>query len=58
MVDAAIGGKNSINSEYGKNLIGTTYFPKQTLICVEFLKTLSQKLFNNGMAEVIKVAAL
>jgi 3-dehydroquinate synthase len=33
MVDAAVGGKTAINTDYGKNLIGSFYFPKLTLIC-------------------------
>jgi 3-dehydroquinate synthase len=58
MVDAAIGGKTGINTNFGKNLLGTFYFPINTLILPDFLKTLSNEHFNNGMAEVIKCAII
>jgi 3-dehydroquinate synthase len=54
MVDAAIGGKTGINSAHGKNLIGSFHSPKSVIIDQEFLKTLSTRDFNAGMAEVIK----
>jgi 3-dehydroquinate synthase len=54
MVDAAIGGKTGINSAHGKNLIGSFHSPRSVIIDQEFLKTLSTRDFNAGMAEVIK----
>lgn len=54
MVDAAVGGKTGINSEYGKNLIGAFHSPSSVLIDTNFLKTLSDRDFAAGMAEVIK----
>lgn len=54
MVDAAIGGKTGINSSYGKNLIGAFHSPSSVVIDREFLKTLSDRDFNAGIAEVIK----
>ena len=54
MVDAAVGGKTGINSEYGKNLIGAFHSPSLVLIDTNFLKTLSDRDFAAGMAEVIK----
>ena len=58
MVDAAIGGKTSINIPEGKNLLGTFYQPKRILIDSSTLKTLPKSEFLNGMAEVIKYALL
>lgn len=54
MVDSAIGGKTAINLETGKNLVGTFYQPKGVFIDVNFLKTLPDREFAAGMAEVIK----
>lgn len=54
MVDAAIGGKNGINTSYGKNLIGTIYQPETLVLDPQFLKTLPEKEFAHGIAEVIK----
>ena len=54
MVDAAVGGKTGINSEYGKNLIGSFYSPISVLIDLSWLETLSDRDFAAGLAEVIK----
>lgn len=54
MVDAAIGGKTGINSEYGKNLIGAFYSPITVLIDLHWLSTLSDRDFAAGLAEVLK----
>jgi 3-dehydroquinate synthase len=54
MVDASVGGKTGVNSDYGKNLIGAFHSPISVLINTEFLKTLSDRDFSAGMAEVIK----
>jgi 3-dehydroquinate synthase len=54
MVDAAIGGKTGINSDYGKNLIGAFHSPIAVLIDVSWLATLSDRDFAAGLAEVIK----
>ena len=54
MVDAAVGGKTGINSEYGKNLIGSFYSPIAVLVDLSWLDTLSDRDFAAGLAEVIK----
>lgn len=58
MVDSSIGGKNGINNNFGKNLVGTFYQPKYILIFYNFLESLPQTELINGMAEIIKIAAL
>jgi len=58
MTDSSIGGKTGVNSEYGKNLIGAFYQPKKVYIDPLLLKTLPEKEFKNGMAEVIKHACI
>jgi 3-dehydroquinate synthase len=54
MVDAAVGGKTGINSEYGKNLIGSFYSPISVLVDLSWLATLSDRDFAAGLAEVVK----
>ncbi|KAJ9219785.1 hypothetical protein DTO169C6_7869 [Paecilomyces variotii] len=58
MVDSSIGGKTAIDTPLGKNLIGAIWQPTRIYIDLEFLSTLSEREFINGMAEVIKTAAI
>lgn len=53
-VDAAIGGKNGVNSNGYKNIIGTINLPEFTILCSDFLKTLPEREFNSGLAEMLK----
>jgi pentafunctional AROM polypeptide len=55
MVDSSIGGKTAIDTPAGKNLIGAFWQPKRIFMDLTFLKTLPEREFANGMAEVIKV---
>ncbi|MEY4901282.1 MAG: hypothetical protein RLZZ190_9 [Actinomycetota bacterium] len=54
MVDASVGGKTGINSEYGKNLIGAFHSPRKVIIDSKWLNTLSNRDIAAGLAEVIK----
>ena len=54
MVDSSVGGKTGINHPSGKNLIGTFHQPAEVTIDISFLKTLPEREFLAGMAEVIK----
>ena len=54
MVDASIGGKTGVNSNKGKNLIGTFKQPNAIIIDPVFLKTLNKGHIINGFAEIIK----
>jgi 3-dehydroquinate synthase len=54
MVDASIGGKNGANLPEGKNMAGTFYQPSEVFIDPFFIRTLPDKVFDDGMAEVIK----
>ena len=53
-VDAAIGGKTAINSEYGKNLIGAFHSPIAVIVDTSWFKSLSDRDFAAGLAEVVK----
>ena len=58
MVDSSIGGKTAIDTPIGKNLIGAFWQPSRIYIDLTFLETLPTREFINGMAEVIKTAAI
>jgi 3-dehydroquinate synthase len=58
MVDAAIGGKNGINVDVHKNMIGTIRQPKFILYDTSFLKTLPDEEWSNGFAEIIKYGCI
>jgi len=53
-VDASIGGKTGINSDHGKNLIGTYYQPDFVLSDVSLLKSLPQREIISGYGEILK----
>jgi len=53
-VDSGIGGKTGINHKAGKNLIGSFKQPLQTIVDVNYLKTLPEREFIAGYAELIK----
>ena len=56
MVDAALGGKNGINTKWGKNSLGCYFIPSQIWIHEQFLKTLSLEELYNGKVEFLKLA--
>ncbi|MGQ4002870.1 3-dehydroquinate synthase [Francisellaceae bacterium CB299] len=53
-VDSSVGGKTAINHALGKNMIGAFYQPRLVYTTVAFYKTLPQREYISGMAEVIK----
>jgi len=53
-VDSSVGGKVAINTDFGKNLVGAFYQPKAVFCNLNFLKTLDDRQFKTGLAEVIK----
>ncbi len=58
MTDSSIGGKTGINTDQGKNLIGSFWQPKGVYINTDFLRTLPEKEYKNGMAEIIKYSLI
>lgn len=56
--DAAVGGKNGVNLQGYKNLVGTIRQPQFVLCDFELLKTLPPRELACGFAEVVKHAAI
>lgn len=53
-VDASIGGKTGVNLDSYKNIVGTFRQPEYTFVCPEVLGTLPQRIFADGLAEMLK----
>lgn len=53
-VDSSVGGKTAINHSLGKNMIGAFYQPRLVYTSINFYKTLPQREYISGMAEVVK----
>jgi 3-dehydroquinate synthase len=54
MVDAAVGGKTGINTDEGKNLVGSFHPPAGVLCDLSTLRTLPAQELVPGLAEVVK----
>lgn len=57
-VDSSIGGKTAVNTAKAKNLVGTFSQPDGVLIDPEVLTTLDRRRIREGIAEIIKSAAI
>jgi len=53
-VDSSVGGKSGVNSKLGKNLIGSFHQPLAVIADINILKSLPDREFRAGFAEVIK----
>lgn len=58
MVDAAIGGKTAVDLPSGKNLMGAFWHPRLVWIDVAVLKSLPEREWKTGLAEVIKYGVI
>jgi 3-dehydroquinate synthase len=54
IVDAAIGGKTGINTNEGKNLVGSFYAPAAVVVDLDLLDTLPRNEVLAGFAEIVK----
>ena len=57
-VDSSVGGKTGINSNHGKNLIGTFYHPKFVIIDIDVLSSLPKREMLSGFAEILKYSLI
>ena len=57
-VDASVGGKNGVNVDGYKNMAGTFKQPRFVICDPEMLRTLSDREFRAGLAEVVKAAII
>lgn len=55
-VDASVGGKNGVNFQGFKNIIGTFNQPNFIICATDMLQTLPQKELLSGFAEIVKHA--
>lgn len=53
-VDSSIGGKTGVDFDQYKNMVGAFYMPKLVYMNIATLKTLDDKQYYSGMAEVLK----
>lgn len=58
MTDASLGGKNGIDLDGYKNLVGSFHVPEKIYCDIDTLYSLDAGQFSSGMAEVIKHAIL
>lgn len=57
-VDSSVGGKVAVDLRAGKNLAGAFYQPKMVIMDPECLQTLPDRVFSDGMAEVVKYGCI
>ncbi|MDR2012753.1 MAG: 3-dehydroquinate synthase [Rhodanobacter sp.] len=58
MVDSSVGGKTGVNLPAGKNLVGAFHQPRAVIADTDTLKTLPDREYRAGLAEVVKYGAI
>ncbi len=57
-VDASVGGKNGVNLDAYKNMVGVFNQPEFVICDIELLQTLPRDEISNGFAEIVKHALI
>ncbi len=57
-VDASVGGKNGVNLDAFKNMVGVFNQPDFVICDIDLLKTLPEQEISNGLAEIVKHALI
>ena len=57
-VDASVGGKNGVNLESYKNMVGVFNQPEFVICDIDLLQTLPEREISNGLAEIVKHALI
>ena len=57
-VDSSVGGKTGINTQHGKNLVGSFYQPSKVISDISTLLTIKERDFLAGYGEVVKYGLL
>jgi 3-dehydroquinate synthase len=58
MLDSSVGGKTGVDTDSGKNLVGTFHHPVLVVVDPDLLSTLPPRHLRAGMAEGVKMAAI
>ncbi|QDT15978.1 3-dehydroquinate synthase [Alienimonas californiensis] len=58
MVDSSVGGKTGVNLPRGKNLVGAFHQPAGVLVDPDVLRTLPDREYHGGLAEVVKYGVI
>lgn len=58
MVDAAIGGKNAVNYNGVKNLLGSFYSPSRVIVDTSLVRDMPESLVKDGLGEIAKYAVI
>jgi 3-dehydroquinate synthase len=58
MADASIGGKTGVNTDAGKNLVGSFHQPRAVYCDTATLSTLPEREYRGAFAEIVKIAAV
>lgn len=58
MADSSVGGKCGVDYDKYKNIVGSIYMPSLVYAATDVLKTLPDREFSSGMAEILKAGLI